>query len=534
MTVPSPAVASTTASMVMALPSTGFGHDDWVRVVEARFRRRLLNGEHEADVKEAIIASFGLERESVMKWVDVAANSYVQLWTTLSALYSFPARVKGPADGSLANVIAAVEQCGHWARMPRTQRDILALREVFLLLSWDKDSATLQERIVTPDFFECPRPLAIDPTRIGQIAVYLRCGQHYQRHEYQIEDDAGKPAPLYRVTDHNGVEIADETRTGDAYPWKDGAGLPIIPGVLYHAAETGTLLDWRTGRDIARGAVRLMVFYTGLGHVIVDASWAQRYAFNVEFDGVETDKDGHQKVVMDPAIIATGSTRPGEANGQPIVGAFPQPADPEAVMRTIAMYARQLAASAGVRSPEATRTESDIRSGYSLAVSREAVQEMQAGYAPTFRRCDQQYMHVASCVMGTPSLGPADWTLAYQAIAMSPAELSGRLAVAKAARDACLMSRLDAMLFVYPWLTVEEAQAKIDSGELDVPVAEVAAKPMLLAPTDLASVITVDEVRLAQGLPPAVDGNLTVSQYQAKHAATVAAAANAAAGQPTP
>lgn len=218
MTAPSPAV-SAVASMAMSLPSTGFGHDDWVRVVEARFRRRLLNGEHEADVKEAIVIAFGLEREGVMQWVDTAANSYVQLWTQLAALYSFPPRVKGPADGSMAPVIAAVEQSGHWARMPRTQRDILALREAFLLLSWDKETATLQERVVTPDFFEQPRPTVVDPTKIGQIAVYLRAGQHHQRHEYQIEDEAGKPAPMYSVRDHNGIEI--ESRSGPAYPWRD-------------------------------------------------------------------------------------------------------------------------------------------------------------------------------------------------------------------------------------------------------------------------------------------------------------------------
>lgn len=452
--------------VLRTLPS--FDSGDLARVDEMRLRRRLLNGEHEEDVKEAIRLAFGMERASVHKWVDVAANSYVQLWTTLAALYAFPARVTAnPGMDGSERVIAAVERVGHWARMPRTQRDVLALREVFVLLSWDAQKQTLQERVIYPDQFETPRPCVSDPTAIAAIAVWYCVGGTWQRHEYQVEDEVGMVAPRHRVTDDTGAMLNE--LAGDAYPYRDMAGYPIIPGVLYHAAETGTLLDWHTGRDIVRGAVRLMVFYTGAGHVIVDASWIQRYSVNVEWIGAGQSTDGTSHIVADPATILQGDTRANDGNSPPMIGSFPQPADPEAVIRTIAMYARQLAASAGVRSPEATRTESDIRSGYSLAVSREAVMEMQAGYAPTFRRADQAYMHVAACLMGVRSVSPADWGIQYQAIGMPPAEYAQRLAVIKDALELGLMSTLDATLFLYPSLTVAEAEAKIAASESTKP-----------------------------------------------------------------
>lgn len=55
-----------------------------------------------------------------------------------------------------------------------------------------------------------------------------------------------------------------------------------------------------------------------------------------------------------------------------------------------------------------------------------------------------------------------------------------------------------------------------------------------LTATDIASIVTVDEARASQGLPPigGTDGALTVAEYQAKNAATIAAAANATAGEP--
>jgi hypothetical protein len=54
----------------------------------------------------------------------------------------------------------------------------------------------------------------------------------------------------------------------------------------------------------------------------------------------------------------------------------------------------------------------------------------------------------------------------------------------------------------------------------------------MLAPTDVAVVVTVDEARASQGLPPSIgaDGLLTITEYKAKNAGVVAEAAAAVAG----
>ena len=273
------------------------------------------------------------------------------------------------------------------------------------------------------------------------------------------------------MTDSAGAVLRE--LAGAAYPYRDGAGAPIIPGVLYHAADAATLVDWQTGTSVALGAVRLMVFYTSLGHVINDASWQQRWGLDVEFAAAaQMSADGRTEIVADPATVLQATSAEGK---QGTLGAFPQPSDPEAIMRVIAMYARQLQATAGVQSPEASRNESDIRSGYSLAVSREAVREMQATFAPTFRRGDQQILHVAASLMGEPSPEPEAWTVEYQSLAMSPQEISARMAAIKEARSLGLMSRSDAILFLHPQLSVEEAQARV--LEIDAEAAEPTADP---------------------------------------------------------
>ena len=71
-----------------------------------------------------------------------------------------------------------------------------------------------------------------------------------------------------------------------------------------------------------------------------------------------------------------------------------------------------------------------------------------------------------------------------------------------------------------------EAPEGKEPAQADVPNIELTA-------TDLATIITVNEARTAKGLAPlAVDGELTIAEYKAKHSGVVAAAANAEEGGP--
>lgn len=68
----------------------------------------------------------------------------------------------------------------------------------------------------------------------------------------------------------------------------------------------------------------------------------------------------------------------------------------------------------------------------------------------------------------------------------------------------------------------ETDKEKPEATEADAPSVD-------LAPTDLSAIVTVNQALESKGLPPleGADGNLTVAEYKAKHAAVVAAAADA-------
>jgi hypothetical protein len=63
-----------------------------------------------------------------------------------------------------------------------------------------------------------------------------------------------------------------------------------------------------------------------------------------------------------------------------------------------------------------------------------------------------------------------------------------------------------------------------------------ASATVTITPSDVATIVTVDEARASVGLPPigGTDGGLTISQYKAKYAATVSTAAAASAGDGVP
>jgi len=61
------------------------------------------------------------------------------------------------------------------------------------------------------------------------------------------------------------------------------------------------------------------------------------------------------------------------------------------------------------------RTSSDIRSGYSLAVSREEKIALQKGYAPTFRYSDKLLLQLVSRLLGN-STTVREWDIIYPSL----------------------------------------------------------------------------------------------------------------------
>src|SRR3990167_1244571 len=142
------------------------------------------------------------------------------------------------------------------------------------------------------------------------------------------------------------------------------------------------------------------------------------------------------EIVTDPATVLLMAAAEG---AQPLIGQWAPPIEPDVLMRAIGMYEERLVEAAGLR-VDVTRQSSDIRSGYSLAVAREAIREAQAIYAPLFARSDARLLALTAGLMDVK--GEGQWTVMYPRLPQSAAERRAVLDETLTLHGARLLSRL--------------------------------------------------------------------------------------------
>lgn len=457
---------------------------DAPRIEHTRLRRRLLYSQHETDLEKLLRRQLGNVRGNAYGRCDLTANTYQSLWSQIAVLYNSTPEVLVPA-GTEA-LVESFADVGYWPLMQRVNRDTLALREMLIRFDIDGETGELSARPVFPDMVTArshpARPQV--PVEVCEWVEHPELG--WLRYELCVEDEAH---PYYRVCDSNGVNVTPSVLgpeyTGDTWPeqYRDASGRPVLPFAMYHAAQTGSLFDPYTLREIVEGSLNIGVLLTFYGHIVRNAAWSQRYVVGASPKGMApTDTDSvdaaRHEIVSDPATLLQFSLDENATGAQ--IGAFNSPADPEAILRSISMYERRILLLANVSPPDVTRQEADVRSGYSLAVAREAIREQQRLYEPQFRRADQSAFRIAAClsnrVLGTSySENARDYRIAYRGLPETPAEVKLRLEVIKAEREAGVIGPVSAVQKSYPLLTREEAIVRAAEAQTEALEVEAAA-----------------------------------------------------------
>jgi hypothetical protein len=542
--------ADDTAPPPLPAPPAPKSAAEAARVEHTRLRRRVMYSMHHPDVESRLVKAIGTTRAKAVRIVDMTANPAWYVTSQLAGLYRDIPEINPPAGGE--DTAEAVLEAGFWQLAQRNQRDCIGLNDMFVRVDLD-DNGAPAFRLVFPDLVSVvssplspAQPLALaewiedpdDPTKWVQLVCDPR------KRLYVARDDRG-----FDVTARVLGKDGHEDFSGENYPFLV-QGKPVLPYVAYHAAETGYALDPYTGREVFEGALQLGVYYSFFGHALRQASWAQRWAAGAAPDQGDVEEDGRRKeAVADPAtLVILKAIEDAVGQNSIQVGQWGAPVDPDRFFAAIERYERRLVEMA-LSTVGVSRRESDVRSAMSLAVSREAQRDAQRAYAPVFRRSDIRLLRLVSGLRG----GPVDgWRIEYKSLPRDPAELAAELARMEGLLKLGLIDKVSAYRQLHPGLDdrealealkkIEAVNAQFEPAEptpaagpgAGAPTAPEPSQPSIaLTSTDIASIVTVDEARAAQGLAPigGEDGKLTVSEYQAKHAAVVAKAANAAAGQ---
>lgn len=432
----------------------------------------MMHGEQwRPHLSERVRKAVGSIRKEAWGELDLSSNVFRSSCVAVAVLYDRSPTVDhtDQAGEELGRLVAS---SGRWSLMQRVQRETIAYREMLLCCSASvrpDGSLEVQDRPVTPDLVEIEAK-SDDPStpyviREWRPREYL--GQWVWTRDVWSLADGGS----YRIY-VNDLDVTDyyvsngnlpQRFEGETYPYKKADGTPVLPYGLWHGAVTGQIWDPFELGELVDGSLQCAVYWTFYGHVMLNCSWPQRYGINARAAGVSSDGTV-DKVITDPSTVAMFEVVE-ESGGQPIIGQWQPGADPQVMADAISVYERRVAAYAGISPSDVQRVAGDPRSGFAIALNREAQREAQRRYEPVFRPSDEHYLSVTAVVcnaaLGTKLFPEDGYRVTYAGLPASPEERQAEREHIEKLLSMGLMDSVTAYRQLHPELTQEQAREKL-------------------------------------------------------------------------
>ena len=433
-------------------------------------RWRMLYGCWSEDLRRELQTQLGSERAAGQGSPDTSSSLLMTAAQAVATLYDGPPQVHHAQPAVAAVVQDLLDDAGWQSVGQRLQRDTIAIRDHLLYVR--RSGPRIVLRSVPPHEVEEVADLT-DPERPVMIGWWQLRDDRWTREiwdirpgreRYVVEDDRGADLSAVYIRSADGSPAPAGGYRGDAYPYRLPSGEAYLPWVHYRAARAGQW-DYMTASEAVWATLRLGVYWTMWGHLLSDASWAQRYLIGGEVVGQMSVGDGPEArtvVVADPAVLLriVRYEGGGEMDASPTIHQDEAPGDPLTVGQAITAYERRIVASLGLNPADVGRIDGDPRSGYALAVTRDGQREAQRRYEPIFRRWDAHLAGVVGALMGLPSSG---YRISYQSIPPAIGELLQLQAYVDREIAAGRMTRAGAYRMMHPGLSEADAIAALDA-----------------------------------------------------------------------
>jgi len=467
------------------LPPLPSDPSEAARWEHTRLRRRMLYGAWREDLDRRISWSIGAVRREAWGVPDLSSNVFRSSIQSLAVLYDRRPTITHNDQTAADQLAGLVVDAGFWPLMQRVQRDTLGMREMLIRVDVSMDSVgspVIVYRPVYPDMVlagcsssEPDRPIEIRELRLRTSST----GQ--ARWTWDVLSIADPAAPSYRVLAAGSGEGEDLSAeylgtpgglVGEAYPYRRADGAAFLPYVMYHAAKTGMLWDAYEASELVDGSLNVAVLWTFFGHTVRQASWPQRYAVGVRvpsasIDG-ETEQTIRESVIPDPATVLL--FEPSDEGVTPQISQWAPGSDPQTLQEAIAMYERRIAAFAGISPADVQRVAGDPRSGFALAISREAAREAQRRYEPVFSPADEEVLAITASMLNAAAglgLPEGGYRVAYETLPPSVEERQGEREHLLALIDAGLLDRVSAYQTMHPGISRADAERALIDIQLE-------------------------------------------------------------------
>lgn len=410
-------------------PATG------ARWEETRRRRRLLEGQWLVDLEQSLVQTFGRDRVAVMGRPRTTINAFSSAISQLAVLYDRDPIIQHADPAAVEQMDQLTDDAGIWPLAVELQTYVLGLREAAYRLDVSPDSQGRQKlrvRLVTPELlWGAAHPETPDVPHT-MIEYRLRqqdpgnadSGLVWTRDHYSVSD---LDAPIYRVEDAEGrtdlsARYGLAGLSDQGYPYRFADGVPFLPWSLYHARKQSRLFDGFRGKELADGSLHVAELLHMWTHLVLDASWPQKWGKGVRVPGATPDSStGVARVAADPASVLIFEDASPSAAGS--LGQWAPGGDPEALGRSIRAYSDELLAQFELAPADVSRTHTDARSGYAISISRESQRHVSRRVAVPHATADKQTLSISAALWnaagGGQQLPEEGWGIDYPGLPLS-------------------------------------------------------------------------------------------------------------------
>mgnify|MGYP003134187898 CR=1 FL=1 len=437
---------------------------DRMRWREQALRYRLLTGKHRDDVVAAIEDQFAQEIAADLEISpDLSRNPFILIWNQLNVAYLEPPEVR-VLDGGYDEDLSSIVTPRLFAQQNQTSLFALAMGESLVRIDWKHwaDAKEASYRIVQPDHVVV-ESLPDEPDQPGRVEE-LRYREDVWT--WEIWDIRGE-VPIFKIEEINdeGERVdatekwAPEFAAKGAYPYRNRAGDPLLPYVLFHKQIGSRLWNWTSGSELTNGALKLSAYWTHWGDGFLNAAHPQRWILDVDSQAGITRTINGTAVDVIPAdrksILKFSSKGPGGGS----LGQFSAAMDPLAAAEALRLYEQGLAVYAGLSPSDLQVTQG--QSGYSIIVSRAGQIKAQKAVEPSFRIADQKLLATAAALsnfyMNTnlPE-DPRSYGVYYRSLKPTLEERKAEAQAIKAEVELGLISSLDALRRLHPEIESDE------------------------------------------------------------------------------
>lgn len=458
-------------------------NDDQARWEHSKKRKQLMDGTWKELLEAELKRHFPNVRYDVLGPSDMSVNPFEQVNRELSVLYHQAPEVTH-TEGDISVLVGTdglVTKSGLWEMSTTNQKNVLSMREAIIRVDVHVGAETrafgesgLGYRLVTSDNVILKASPNNPDRPIYYLEYRLRGGKWYAD-EFDIRDPNNPSFAIKPIEDDGtlGLDVAPgllktgNIYSGENYPYRDAEDRPFVPAVLYHAEKTNKLWDPYHNIQMIYGSLTASCLFSMWLHLVRDACWAQKFILGALPAGVELDGVGGENkrasIPADPSSILVFVKDP-MFEGQPIIGNFEIPVDPQTLLDAIQAYTMNVAIMAGLASSDISRKSGDPRSGYALSVSRYGQRLAKRKFGSIFRYSDSELMAksamMANRFLGT-NLPESGYRISYPALPMSPDEMDALRRDVKEKVEMGAMSPVQMMMKFYPDMKEDEARIQL-------------------------------------------------------------------------